>query len=224
MFALSDDNFFGPVSTSFIRSVSVSETEISDGNNHDITLDSTAFSLHFRTIAPADDHTANSVGSARTPTNAAVSDSTDSIIIPKKSFVCRKLSPADLGGNADDSSTMSLIEEKSRKYDYGKLSPTLEKLLNEVDRSMQPNSPDAANTGYHSKGIVKAKQLGKHEAHASKVAVVNTNGEYPFDSHLSESFVNDSSKCIIYEDSPNKGLLLETPIIKTAEVCNQQIS
>ncbi|XP_074561835.1 uncharacterized protein LOC141818186 [Curcuma longa] len=212
-----DDNFFGPVSTSFIRSVSLSETEMSDGNNHDITLDSTAFSLHFRNIAPADDRTTNSVGSTRTPTNAAVSDGTDSVIVPKKPFVCNKLSPADLGGNADDSSTMSLIEEKSRKYDYGKLSPTLEKLLNEVDRSMQSNSPDAVNIGYHSKGIIKARQSVKHETHASKVAVINTNGEYPFDSHLLESFVEDSSKFIIYEDSPNKGLLLETPIIKNAE-------
>lgn len=224
MFTLSDDNFFGPVSTSFIRSVSLSETEMSDGNNHDITLDSTAFSLHFRNIAPADDRTTNSVGSTRTPTNAAVSDGTDSVIVPKKPFVCNKLSPADLGGNADDSSTMSLIEEKSRKYDYGKLSPTLEKLLNEVDRSMQSNSPDAVNIGYHSKGIIKARQSVKHETHASKVAVINTNGEYPFDSHLLESFVEDSSKFIIYEDSPNKGLLLETPIIKNAEVCNPQIS
>ncbi|KAG6534219.1 hypothetical protein ZIOFF_008104 [Zingiber officinale] len=214
---MSDDNFFGPVSTSFIRSVSLSETEMSDGNNHDITLDSTAFSLHFRNIAPADDGTTNSVGSARTPTNAAVSDGTDSIVVPKKPFVYSKLSPADLGGNADDSSIMSLIEEKSRKYDYGKLSPTLEKLLNEVDRSMQPNSPDAANIGYHSKGIVKAKQSGKHETHTSRVAVINTNGEFPFDSHLSEIFVEDSRKCIIYQDSPNKGLLLETPIIKNAE-------
>lgn len=120
---------------------------MSDGNNHDITLDSTAFSLHFHNIAPLEDRTANSVRSIRTPTEEAVPDVTSSLIVPrgfKKPFIHSQLSSADLSESLDNSNNMSLIDDKSKKYDYGKLSPSLEKLLIEVDKSIQPKSPNTS--------------------------------------------------------------------------------
>ncbi|XP_078170193.1 uncharacterized protein LOC144564471 isoform X2 [Carex rostrata] len=60
-----DDNFFGPVSRSFMDSGGASDSGMSEDINNvtnDITLDSTAFSLHFRNIG-GDDRSANSAGS-----------------------------------------------------------------------------------------------------------------------------------------------------------------
>ncbi|XP_057792894.1 uncharacterized protein LOC131009519 isoform X2 [Salvia miltiorrhiza] len=45
-----EDNFFGPVSANFIRPGRLSDSAASD-DNHDLTMDSTAFSMHFRSLA-----------------------------------------------------------------------------------------------------------------------------------------------------------------------------
>ncbi|CAI9759900.1 unnamed protein product [Fraxinus pennsylvanica] len=45
-----EDNFFGPVSASFIRPGQLSDFAASD-DNHDVTMDSTAFSMHFHSLA-----------------------------------------------------------------------------------------------------------------------------------------------------------------------------
>ncbi|XP_068637043.1 uncharacterized protein [Aristolochia californica] len=50
-----EENFFGPVSTKFIRSGRLSTESADSGNQKDVTLDSTAFSLHFRSLMPLSD-------------------------------------------------------------------------------------------------------------------------------------------------------------------------
>lgn len=52
-FFLAEDNFFGPVSPNFIRPGRLSDSAVSD-ENHDITMDSTAFSMHFRRFVRSD--------------------------------------------------------------------------------------------------------------------------------------------------------------------------
>ncbi|KAH7660259.1 hypothetical protein IHE45_16G087200 [Dioscorea alata] len=145
-----DENFFGPVSTSFIKTGRYSDSGMSDDNNHDITLDSTAFSLHFRNIAPPDDRTANSVGSVRTPTEASMPADSSNFMVPtghKKPIPHRKLSNGKIGGSASDSNNMSLIMENPNRYDYGKISPRLEALLAEVNRNFEPDSLRTVSRG-----------------------------------------------------------------------------
>ncbi|KAJ0989718.1 hypothetical protein J5N97_008074 [Dioscorea zingiberensis] len=140
-----DENFFGPVSTSFIKTGRYSDSGMSDDNNHDITLDSATFSLHFRNIAQPDDRTANSAGSLKTPTEVSMPDDSSNFMVPtglKKPLTHSKHSNGKIGGSASDSNNMSLIMENPNRYDYGKISPKLEALLAEVDRSIKPDSPN----------------------------------------------------------------------------------
>ncbi|WOK98144.1 hypothetical protein Cni_G06854 [Canna indica] len=219
-----DDNFFGPVSTSFIRSTSLSEAEMSDASNHDITLDSTAFSLHFRNIAPADDRTANSVRSIMTPTEVTAPDNTSSLIVPtgfKKPFVCSRVFSADPGGSVDDSSNMSLVEDKSKNYDYAKLTTNLEKILNEVDRSIQPKSPNSsvkvALIASHSSEASGTKKSGENERQLGKEAGLDATHDNNFDSHILESSGKDTAiKLIVSRNPPKESLQLDTPISKGA--------
>nr|CAD1839370.1 unnamed protein product [Ananas comosus var. bracteatus] len=168
MWSRLDENFFGPVSTSFIRSGRPSDSGMSEDSNHDITLDSTAFSLHFRSIAPPDDRSANSAGSLRTPTTDTVPTSSRNLGEPagfKKIFANSKLSDGKASANRDGFSDMSLVADNPSRYDYGRLSPTLEALLNEVNQTMM-SSPSKNELGIdasdhhidefvHGKGYVK---------------------------------------------------------------------
>ncbi|CAA6670722.1 unnamed protein product [Spirodela intermedia] len=130
------DNLFGPVSTSFIRSGGLSE--VSDDNNHDITLDSTAFSMHFSNILPLDDPSINSVESPRTPTGLSVTNDSEGFVLHSDA----KKIPSRFGLLKANgySSDMTLVAEYSNRYDYGKLSPTLQVLLAKVNETIQPQS------------------------------------------------------------------------------------
>ncbi|OAY76142.1 hypothetical protein ACMD2_17306, partial [Ananas comosus] len=138
-----DENFFGPVSTSFIRSGRPSDSGMSEDSNHDITLDSTAFSLHFRSIAPPDDRSANSAGSLRTLRQIQNLGEPAGF---KKIFANSKLSDGKASANRDGFSDMSLVADNPSRYDYGRLSPTLEALLNEVNQTMM-SSPSKNELG-----------------------------------------------------------------------------
>lgn len=127
-----DDNFFGPVSTSFILSGRPSDSGMSEDDNHDITLDSRTFSLHFRNVAPPDDCSANSAGSLRTPN----SESTG----PIKELTGSKSGVKSSCGR-DALTDMSLFADNPERYDYAKLSPALNNLLQKVKEVQEPKSP-----------------------------------------------------------------------------------
>ncbi|KAG2719628.1 hypothetical protein I3760_03G274500 [Carya illinoinensis] len=134
-----EDNFFGPVSANFIRPERLSDSAASD----DITMDSTAFSMHFRSLARSD----SGGGELKTPTTAhrliafednATPSRTDfsaSFMVLTKS---KKLSidQVSSGGGGKDSNEMSIVGENPRSYDYGRLSPRLDALLAEGSKDL----------------------------------------------------------------------------------------
>ncbi|KAG2612731.1 hypothetical protein PVAP13_4KG303800 [Panicum virgatum] len=126
-----DDNFFGPVSTSFIQTGRPSDSGISEDDNHDITMDSTTFSMHFRNIDPPDDCTANSAASLMTPN------------VESKGPL-KELTASDPGRTLrSDRYDMSLLTGSPRSYNYGKLTPTLNSMIQKVKGGQQTESPKA---------------------------------------------------------------------------------
>ncbi|KAG2607132.1 hypothetical protein PVAP13_4NG199100 [Panicum virgatum] len=126
-----DDNFFGPVSTSFIQTGRPSDSGISEDDNHDITMDSTMFSMHFRNIDPPDDCTANSAASLMTPN------------VESKGPL-KELTVSDPGRTlSSDRTDMSLLTGNPRSYDYGKLPPTLNSMMQKVNGGQQTEFPKA---------------------------------------------------------------------------------
>ncbi|PWA98589.1 hypothetical protein CTI12_AA017120 [Artemisia annua] len=148
-----NDNFFGPVSTSFIRR-NLSDSAASD-DNHDQTMDSTAFSMHFRSIARSvsDGELVTSTGvhlsfDEKTPTgptpSSVPSDKGSSMLLTlqNKPNDQRDVSSSKLssGSNSND---MSLVGEYHNKYNYGNLSPALNALLTEDRNDLHLVSHDS---------------------------------------------------------------------------------
>ncbi|KAM0911157.1 hypothetical protein ACQ4PT_013661 [Festuca glaucescens] len=130
-----DGNFFGVVSTSFIQPGRPSDSGMSEDDYHDQTLDSRTFSMHYNNLIPPDECSAHSAGSLRIPDL----ESTTPLKELKGSESVKSSSGRD--GLTD----MSLCAENSERYDYNKLSPTLNNLLQEVQ---EPESPkEGANFG-----------------------------------------------------------------------------
>lgn len=134
-----EDNFFGPVSANFIRPERLSDSAASD----DITMDSTAFSMHFRSLARSD----SGGGELKTPTTAhrllafednATPSRTDSYASFMVLTKTKKLSVDQVssGGGGKDSNEMSIVGENPRSYDYGRLSPRLDALLAEGSKDL----------------------------------------------------------------------------------------
>ncbi|XP_021770999.1 uncharacterized protein LOC110735149 [Chenopodium quinoa] len=138
-----EDNFFGPVSADFIKPGRLSDSAASD-ENHDLTMDSTAFSMHFRSLARSD-----SGGEFKTPTavrlpfgertSGQMSSTTSGGDLMVLSDSQKRVSDSQLAdkvngsGNSDD---MSIVEEYQRIYDYGKLPQELDVLLTEDGKDM----------------------------------------------------------------------------------------
>ncbi|KAK9084568.1 hypothetical protein Sjap_024979 [Stephania japonica] len=140
-----EDNFFGPVSASFIRSGCLSDSAASD-DNHDVTLDSTAFSLHFQSLMQSD-----SVGNLKTPTSvhsgfgdktptqsSMLSKSGNSMVLTEaKKLNATHSTPGGKSSAGSDSNNMSLVEVNPHRYDYGRLSPTLNAILGDSEKDIQ---------------------------------------------------------------------------------------
>jgi hypothetical protein len=104
---------------------------MSEDDNHDITMDSRTFSMHFRNIAPPDDCTANSAASLMTPNTESKGP-------------LKELTASDPGKTMSGGETiMSLLNGNPRSYDYGKLSPTLSSMMQKVKVGQQTESPKA---------------------------------------------------------------------------------
>ncbi|GAA0142559.1 hypothetical protein LIER_03428 [Lithospermum erythrorhizon] len=137
-----EDNFFGPVSTSFIRPDRLSGSATSD-DNHDITMDSTAFSMHFRSLAKSE-----SGEQLRTPTGISLSfgektpnqstlGSSMLLTEAKRPILKSDLHDANISGGSD--SDMSLVVENSRKYEYDRLLPGVDDKFSEVEKDLLVN-------------------------------------------------------------------------------------
>ncbi|XP_057985147.1 uncharacterized protein LOC110653957 isoform X5 [Hevea brasiliensis] len=141
-----EDNFFGPVSASFIRPGRLSDSAASD-DNHDITMDSTAFSMHFHSLVKSD--SGGKTLEEKTPSHiSSPSDSGSFIVLTKaKKLIPHVSLPFEKVSCGRDSSDMSLVGENPHNYDYGKLSPTLEALLAEGSKDLQDSSVSDSNNG-----------------------------------------------------------------------------
>ncbi|XP_022758880.1 uncharacterized protein LOC111305523 isoform X2 [Durio zibethinus] len=133
-----EDNFFGPVSANFIRPGRLSDCAASD-DNHDITMDSTAFSMHFRSIVRSESGDLNTstgvplASEEKTPFQATMPSDPESFMVLTNVKKLKSPSPAPINkfSGGRDSNDMSLVGESMHRYDYGRLSPTLEALLAE---------------------------------------------------------------------------------------------
>ncbi|KAH9609070.1 hypothetical protein KSS87_021830 [Heliosperma pusillum] len=140
-----EDNFFGPVSAEFIKPGRLSDSAISD-DNHEVTMDSTAFSMNYRSLARSD-----SGGEFKTPTGVRVpfgertpgGTSTEASLsdLMVLTGAGNRISPSSLpvnkvndSGNSDD---MSLVGTHHHKYDYGQLPPELDVLLAEGNENAE---------------------------------------------------------------------------------------
>ncbi|KAK6116318.1 hypothetical protein DH2020_049945 [Rehmannia glutinosa] len=136
---VTEDNFFGPVSANFIRPGRLSDSAASD-DNHDVTMDSTAFSMHYRSLARSESGvdlktpTGGLFFEEKTPTDANIGSSMIFTLgkrpIPKSSMQITEVS------GSHNSNDMSLVEENPNKYDYEKLSPGLDALLAESRKNL----------------------------------------------------------------------------------------
>uniref|UniRef100_A0A0E0HTB9 Knl1 C-terminal RWD domain-containing protein n=1 Tax=Oryza nivara TaxID=4536 RepID=A0A0E0HTB9_ORYNI len=158
-----DEDFFGPVSRSFIQSGRPSDSGMSEDGNHDITLDSETFSMHYRNIAPPDDFSVNSVGSLRTPNSASTG--------PLKEQTGSGYGVKSC--NSHDALTdMSLLADNPERYDYAKLSPTLSNLLQQVENVhelISPKNGTGTVTPDHSSALAACKKKNREE----KSSIVN---------------------------------------------------
>lgn len=211
-----DDNFFGPVSTSFIRTGRLSMDSATSDDNHDITMDSTAFSLHFRNLVQSNERLSSSEGNFKTPTGVHLgfvekSPSGDSMVTNGgnsmmltgfKKSIHQNVSggSSNRGGNSSD---MSLIVENPNKYDYGKLSPTLDALLAEDQKKYQHASV--------SNQLVISKSF-KSPSSENKFS--------PFYKHKSDLMDSQSSgkgKAQIIAGEPMSSVALSDSIIKSSD-------
>nr|XP_043619149.1 uncharacterized protein LOC122591026 [Erigeron canadensis] len=134
-----EDNFFGPVSTSFIRR-ELLDSEVSEGD-HDQTMDSTAFSMHFRNLARAESEvelkTSTGVNLSfdeKTPSHDSIPTNTGTLMqmtVPKNLNNQPSVSSTKLSSGSE-SNDMSIVGDYRNMYNYGKLSPTLDALLAEA--------------------------------------------------------------------------------------------
>ncbi|CAN1315891.1 hypothetical protein LINPERPRIM_LOCUS29870 [Linum perenne] len=147
------DEFFGPVSANFIRPSRLSDSGASN-DNHEVTMDSTAFSMHFRSLIRSESgdlRTPTNVGSGfgeKTPSNMTTPTDPESLMTLTKATKLQLFSdPEDKSTGYKYSDTMSLVGENARSYDYGKLSPNLEAILVEGSKELHCVSvPDCTSS------------------------------------------------------------------------------
>lgn len=189
------DDYFGPVSSEFIGPGRLSHSVASD-DNHEITMDSTAFSMHFRSLAKSDS------GYLKTPTgspllleektpmpSATTTVRGSSMELTRYNESLTHISiPADKFSDGKDSNDMSLLEDNPRKYDYASMSPRLNELMSvgtkfpgispsgfsngfkATEHLVKDSSSTWIHNGSNSSSVVPAADLGNPSVHASAIA------------------------------------------------------
>ncbi|KAL3849111.1 hypothetical protein ACJIZ3_010993 [Penstemon smallii] len=133
--SIDEDNFYGPVSADFIRPGRLSDSD-AFVDNDDVTMDSTAFSMHYNSLARSESGvdlktptTGKLFFEEKTPTNGNTGSPMSFTLgkkpIPKSSMPVTKVS------GSHDSNDMSLVGDKPNKYDFEKLPPGLDAILAE---------------------------------------------------------------------------------------------
>ncbi|KAL1555438.1 hypothetical protein AAHA92_11176 [Salvia divinorum] len=201
-----EDNFFGPVSANFIRPGRLSDSVASD-DNHDVTMDSTAFSMHFRSIAGSEsgiDLKTPTGGQLffeeKTPTNS--NNKSSLVFTLGKPHVPRSYVSATEASENQSSNDMSLIWGNPNKYDYEKLSPELDAILAENRKNLlhviapdditspKQNSGQVSSSVSHGNGLVNLSdsvRKGSERINSDSV----TNGD-KFDAHIQFGDANAS--------------------------------
>ncbi|KAL3633675.1 hypothetical protein CASFOL_022437 [Castilleja foliolosa] len=135
-----EDNFFGPVSSNFIKPGRLSDSAASD-EHHDVTMDSTALSMHYHSLARSEsglDLKTPTEGQLffeeKTPMNATIGNSM-TFTLGTKPIPISSTPDAEVSGN-HNSNDMSLVGENPNKYDFEKLSPRLDALLAESRKDL----------------------------------------------------------------------------------------
>ncbi|KNA24468.1 hypothetical protein SOVF_015300 isoform B [Spinacia oleracea] len=219
-----EDIYFGPVSADFIRPGRLSDSAASD-ENHDVTMDSTAFSMHFRSLARSE-----SGGEFKTPTevrlafgertSGQMSNTTSDGDLMVLSTFNKRVSGSLLddavnySGNSDD---MSIVEENHRMYDYAKLPPELDALL--AESGLHQNGfelSDINNTEKVSHHVSDVKKTSDDAYSAVLVNIDNGNDGVIHDTH-GETTPNTSINMdddlvpVIFSDDQNHQI--KTPIL-----------
>ncbi|XP_076891313.1 uncharacterized protein LOC143542656 [Bidens hawaiensis] len=164
-----EDNFFGPVSTNFIRRDLLDSAGSDD--NYDQTLDSTAFSMHFQSLARSDSF------AEKTPTlNSVPSDTRNHMQLTLVNKLDSR--PVSAGSPSND---MSLVETYHDKYDYGNLLPVLDPLSAEDQNEKGSDFMDFSyNQDNRRLGVMNHEEHNKDvSVKHNEILVVADNGSKP---------------------------------------------
>ncbi|CAL5203530.1 unnamed protein product [Lathyrus oleraceus] len=188
-----DDEFRGPVSTDFIKPGRLSDSGVSD----DITMDSTAFSMHYRSLARSDS------GDLKTPTRFDATMTTpgqnsDTLGSYMELTDGEKKAPQSpvLRSGSGDSDYMSIVGQ-SETYDYARLSPGLVAILaygsKDLDGvsplgSKATHSPIANDTGVLSNLECSVNSPARQITHDTAVASTSESS-----TKNTKEFVNDAT-------------------------------
>ncbi|KAK8914488.1 hypothetical protein KSP39_PZI023984 [Platanthera zijinensis] len=155
---------------------------MSDDNNHDITLDSTAFSLHFRNIAPPTDHSANSTECLRTPTRDTFPMMSQRFLVEgDQTENLTRCSVGQVSNISEDLNKITPIVGRSHNCDYEKLSERLEAFLDRVNLSKKHYSPN----GDHNACSSQADEVGDiREPEKDRTKIDNQNPLYDDPTHF----------------------------------------
>jgi hypothetical protein len=147
------------VSTDFIKPERLSDSGVSD----DITMDSTAFSMHYRSLARSDS------GDLKTPTRFDATVSTPGLssatpgsfmeLTDREKRVPQSPVVASASGDSD---AMSIEGEQPKTYDYGRLSPGLVAILAQGSKDLDGVSPLGSNATH--------SPIANHITHDTAVA------------------------------------------------------
>lgn len=217
-----EDNAFGPVYASLIRQGGLSESPVSNDENHEITMDSTAFSLHFQRLLPKSDqgedlktpYTYPLSLEERTPSHRTNPISSMSLTNTKKAS-SQSASPILKSRSAGkDSNAMSLIGENTSKYEYGRLSPSLEALL-KISRLGDDGSArnHVGNSPNKEKGIVGTQDASDTitPVHLGLVTAKSPHQEAPLVRPANifpekDDIADDNTSSISFIQTPNQQL------------------
>ncbi|CAJ1950991.1 unnamed protein product [Sphenostylis stenocarpa] len=179
-----DDDFHGPVSASFIRPERLSD---SGGASDDVTMDSTVFSMHYRSIARSDSGDINTrqLGLTSSSSHGSFMEVTEA----KRPFEV----VLDAESASGDSNDMSIEGEHQRSYQFDRVSRAFDALLAEV---AVKDSPQHNLEGSASSPVTQLHQIQPSVSSIKEI----------------KEFSKETSAAVLSEldsENPNRGTPLE---------------
>ncbi|XP_057724821.1 uncharacterized protein LOC130940633 [Arachis stenosperma] len=116
-----DEAFHGPVLASFIEPGRLSGPD--PGFSDDVTMDSTAFSMHYRSLARSDSDDLRTPSQNWIPAVTSTTEGSFMTLSDARNEIC----DGDSASGARDSNDMTVVEDKEYpfRYDYDRMSPSL---------------------------------------------------------------------------------------------------